>query len=182
MDDDQNWYRQLLGLILLSASRAAVEFITKPGSRAEATEQLKGAFREIDYDAAARAITNAIDTVATTSKGRLSETIDTLRDRSVDAVDEAKVRAEKQLGQKKKGKKMRFVVGLLLGGLIAYFVLDEQRRDALLDRITGASGPIHTTAYNAVDQVSSTVQEAVPPASTPETTTESTGSPDEAAP
>ena len=54
MDTDQNWYRQLLALVLLSASRAAVEFLTNPGARDDAGNQLKGAFAAIDYDALAR--------------------------------------------------------------------------------------------------------------------------------
>lgn len=145
MDSDQNWYRQLLALVLLSASRTAVDFLTNPNSREDTTNQLKSAIAEIDYEAVAGAVANLIDTWAETSKDRLSGTIDTLRDKSLDVVDEAKDRANKQLGQgstKKKGKTMRFLFGLALGGVIAYFVLDEQRRDDLLDRLTGASGPI----------------------------------------
>jgi hypothetical protein len=142
MDQDQNWYRQLAALVLLSASRAAVEFVTNPGSRTDASKQLKSAFAEIDYDQIAKAVTRSIDDLASTSKGRLSETIDTIRDKSQEAVDEARSRAERQLAPKKKGRKMRFLVGLMLGGLIAYFLLDEQRRDDLLDKMTGASGPI----------------------------------------
>jgi hypothetical protein len=157
VDTDQNWYRQLAALVLLSGSRAAVEFITNPGARDDATAQLKGALADIDYDALARAVTRAIDDVASTSKDRLSGTIDTLRDRSIDVVGDAKTRAEKQLGAKKGGKKMRFFFGLLIGGLIAYFIFDEQRRDDLLDKLTGASGPIQQTApsvaYNAADKV-----------------------------
>src|SRR5947209_2720817 len=33
MDNDETWYRQLLALVLLSVSRAAVEFITNPSSK-----------------------------------------------------------------------------------------------------------------------------------------------------
>lgn len=146
MDTDQNWYRQLAALVLLSASRAAVEFITNPDARVDTTGQLKGVLGQIDYDAMAQALANAIEGIADTSKDRLNETIDTLRDRGLDAVDEAKHRAEQQLGQKKGGGgKMRFLFGLLFGAVIAYFVLDEQRRDDLLDRLTGASGPIQST-------------------------------------
>lgn len=145
MDTDQNWYRQLGALVLLSASRAAVEFLTNPSSRQDAQKQLKSSFAEIDYAALANALTTAIDNVASTSKSSLDEAIDSLRDRSVDAVEEAKSRAEDKLGQKKGGRKMRFFFGLLIGGLIAYFVLDEQRRDELLDKLTGASGPIQTS-------------------------------------
>lgn len=140
--DDQNWYRQLAALVLLSASRAAVEFITNPSTRDDAGKQLKDAFASIDYDALARALTQQIDTLAETSKGRLSETIDTLRDSGVDAVEQAKSRAQKTSGQRGGGRKLRFLFGLLFGGVIAYFLIDEQRRDDLLDRLTGASGPI----------------------------------------
>lgn len=158
--DNENWYRQLLALVLLSASRAAVEFITKPESREDAAQQLRSAFAEIDYDAAAKAIVTAIDNLAATSKGRVNEAIDTLRDRSVDAVDEAKAKAEKQLGQKKGGRKLRFFFGLLIGGAIAYFLMDEQRRDDLLDRLTGASGPIQQTTSTVYQQAASTAQDA----------------------
>src|SRR5438105_1521839 len=78
MGDNQNWYRQLLALVLLSASKAAVEYITNPGSREEATKQLRDAFAQIDYDAAAKALTRAIDDAASTSKDRIDEAIDTL--------------------------------------------------------------------------------------------------------
>jgi hypothetical protein len=142
MDSDQNWYRQLAALVLLSASRAAVEFITKPESREDAGKQLKQAFAQIDYDALARALTRQIDTVAESSKDRLADTIDTLRDSSVGAVEQATTKAQKAAGQKKGGRKMRFLFGLLIGGVIAYFLMDEQRRDELLDKMTGASGPI----------------------------------------
>jgi methyl-accepting chemotaxis protein len=160
VDTDQNWYRQLAALVLLSGSRAAVEFITNPGARSDATAQLKGALADIDYDALAGAVTRAIDDVASSSKDRLSGTIDTLRDRSIDVVGDAKTRAEKQLGAKKGGKKMRFFFGLLIGGLIAYFIFDEQRRDDLLDKLTGASGPIQQTVPNVTHQAADTVHHA----------------------
>jgi hypothetical protein len=47
---------------------------------------------------------------------------------------------------------MRFLFAAILGGVIAYFVLDEQRRDDLLDRLTGASGPIQQSAYTPSPQ------------------------------
>lgn len=146
MDPDQNWYRQLAALVLLSASRAAVEFITNPSSREDAGKQLKQAFASIDYDALAQALTRQIDAVADTSKATLADTIDSLRDTSVDAVSQAKAKAKKTSGQKSGGRKLRFLFGLLISGAIAYFFLDEQRRDDLLDRMTGASGPIQQTS------------------------------------
>jgi hypothetical protein len=170
MENDQNWYRQLAALVLLSASRAAVEYITNPGTRADATEQLKGAFREIDYDAVAKAITRAIDDLADNSKSALSGSIDTLRDKGHDAVDEAKTRAEKQLAQKKRGGKLRFLFALTFGAVLAYFLFDEQRRDDILDRLTGASGPIQQNSY-------STFQSSQPstPAPAPSVASEPTG-------
>lgn len=171
MDTEKDWYRQLLALVLLSASKAAVDFITKPGSREAATDQLRNAFQEIDYDAVARAVTRAIDDVAASSKDRLGGTIDTLRDKSVDAVEEVKDRAERQLGGRRRGGKMRLVFTLALGGLIAYFLMDEQRRDDLLDRLTGASGPIQqmtsTTSQQAASATQDTTQEAADAASQP---------------
>jgi hypothetical protein len=95
-------------LVLLSASRAAVEFITKPESREEAGNQLQDAFAQIDFDAAAQAVTQAIDTLASSSKGRLNDTIDTLRDKSFDVVDEAKSRAEDKLAPSKREAKVAF--------------------------------------------------------------------------
>lgn len=167
MNSDQNWYRQLGALALLSASRAAVEFITNPGAPDEAGSKLRDAFRQIDYEAVAKAITRAIDDLAETSKGRLSDTIDSIRDTGVDAVGAAQEKAQSKLGgRKKKGKKMRFLLGLLVGGAIAYFIFDQERRDTLLDRMTGASGPIQPTqsftqqASSAAHQASSTVQHA----------------------
>lgn len=166
MDNDQNWYRQLAALVLLSASRAAVDYINNPTSREDAQKQLRDQFASIDYDAAAKAVTRAIDGFASTSKDRLSDTIDVLRDRSVDAVDEAKTKAEKQLGQKKGGRKFRFLLAALIGGVIAYFILDEQRRDDLLDRLTGASGPIQQSAYTPSPQAYTPPPSPTPPPTT----------------
>lgn len=160
MGDNQNWYRQLLALLLLSSTRAAVEYITNPGSRNEASRQLQEALRQIDYDAAAKALTRAIEDAASASKDRLDTAIDSLRDRGVEAVDEGKKRAEKQVG-KKRGGRLRFVVGLAIGAVIAYFLIDEQRRDDLLDRLTGASGPIESATQSVASQVTNTAQQAV---------------------
>lgn len=168
VDKDQEWYRQLLALVLLSASRAAVEFVTNPNSRVDANKQLRGAFAEIDYGSVADAVTQAIDNLAETSKGRLSDTIDTLRDASVDAVGDAKQKANKQLGKKRKGRKFRFLLGITIGAAIAYFVLDEQRRDDLLDKLTGASGPIQQSAQSYSYQ---------PPPSTPAAGSNTEGQP-----
>lgn len=164
-DDNNNWYRQLLALLLLSMARAAVEYISNPRSRDQAAEQLKEAFRQIDYDAAAKALTSAIDDAASTSKERLNDTIDILRDRGVEAVGEAKSRAEQRAGKKRGGRRVRFLFGLIIGGVIAYFLLDEQRRDDILDRLTGASGPIEQTTQNMASQVTQEVQTRVDQAS-----------------
>ncbi|MBV9282223.1 MAG: hypothetical protein JOZ41_19245 [Chloroflexi bacterium] len=160
MNDDQNWYRQLLALVLVSAARGAVEFIINPRARDQATNQLRDTFQSIDYDAVASALTRAIDDLANASKDRLSGTIDTLRERGHDAVDEARSRAQNQLGQKKGGRKVRFVLGIVFGALVAYFLLDEQRRDDLLDRLTGASGPIQPSAQSVYQQAASSAQQA----------------------
>lgn len=160
MGDNQNWYRQLIALLLLSTAKAAVEYITNPGSRADAAKQMREAFQQIDYDAAAKALTRAIDDAADASKDRLDTAIDALRDKSVEAVDEGKKRAEKQAG-KKSGGKLRFLIGLTIGAVIAYYLMDEQRRDDLLDRLTGASGPIESATQSAATQVTNTAQQAV---------------------
>jgi hypothetical protein len=164
--ENENWSRQLLALTLLSLARAGVEWLTNPRSREEATNQLRENFAQIDYDAVANAITQAIENLADTSKSTVDSAIDTLRDRSVDAVDEAKARAEKQLAPPKKRRRGRFIIGLLIGAAIAYFLMDEQRRDDLLDRLTGASGPIEQTTSTVYNQAASTAQQAadqVPP-------------------
>jgi hypothetical protein len=172
MNNEENWYRQLGALVLLSASRAAVEFITNPGARTDASSHLKDAFREIDYEGVAKAITRAIDDLADNSKSALTDSIDTLREKGHEAVDEAKTRAEKQLAPKKGHGKLKFLFVLTLGSVIAYFILDEQRRDDLLDRLTGASGPVQQSSYttfqssqpapsSAPDGVTATASETV---------------------
>lgn len=161
MNSDQNWYRQLLALILLSTSKAAVEFLTNPGSRQNATDQLKGAFQDIDYNALAGALTTAIDNMANESKDKLNEAIDQIRDTGVQAVEEYKGKAEKQLGAKKSGGKMKWFFAVALGGLLAYFLLDEQRRDDLMDNLTGSSGPIQPQVQNAVTKAEQSGQSAV---------------------
>jgi hypothetical protein len=149
MDNEGNWYRQLGALVLLSASRAAVEYLTNPGARDEAESQLKSAFRDIDYDAVAKAITRAIDDLADNSKSAVGESIDTLRDKGHEAVGQVKTVAEERLAEKKRGGgKLRLMFLLAIGGAIAYFLFDEQRRDDLLDRLTGASGPIQQSNYS----------------------------------
>jgi hypothetical protein len=169
MENEGTWYRQLGALVLLSASRAAVEYLTNPGAREDAQTQLKSAFREIDYDAVAKAITRAIDDLADNSKSAVTESIDTLREKGHDVVDEAKTRAERQLAEKKGGGgKFRLLVLLAIGSVIAYFLFDEQRRDHLLDRLTGASGPIQQNNY-------STFQSATPPAAGSSTTESTSG-------
>jgi hypothetical protein len=165
MGDNQNWYRQLLALLLLSASKAAVEYITNPGSRDDAAKQLREAFQQIDYDAAAKALTRAIDDAANTSKVKLDTAIDQLRDRGVDAVSDAKDRAERQAG-KKRGGRGRLFFGLLLGAVIAYFLFDEQRRDALLDRLTGASGPIEQNVQSMAQPITNQAQQTASQATT----------------
>lgn len=157
--DNDNRYRQLLSLILLSTARGAVEYLTNPDSREDAGNQLKSAFAEIDYDAAAKAVVSAIDSLADTSKERLADTIDILRDRSVDVVDDAKSKVQKQSGQKSGGR-LPLLFAVVIGGLLAYFLFDEQRRDDLLDRITGASGPIEQNAQSVYQQASSAAQQA----------------------
>lgn len=160
MNTDQNWYRQLMALVLLSASKAAVEFITNPDAREEGTDQLRSAFASIDYDAVAEQLTQAIDNFASASKSGVNEAIDSLRDRGVEAVDTAKTKAEKQLGQKRGGSKLKFFFGLLLGAVVGYVLLNEQRRDELLDRLTGASGPIEQSVQTAAPAVTSMAQQA----------------------
>jgi len=175
LDTNQNWYRQMLALVLLSASKAAVEFLTNPSSRDEAVGQLRGAFAEIDYDSLASALTRAINEAADNSKGVVNEAIDTLRERGVEAVDDAKSRAEKQLAPKKSHTGMKLFFGLIFGAVLGYFLLDEQRRDELLDRLTGASGPIQQTAQSFGQQSSSTTGQAPPTAA--DTTTTPTENP-----
>jgi cell division septation protein DedD len=173
MTNEENWYRQLGALVLLSGSRAAVEFITNPGARSDASNQLKDAFREIDYEGVAKAITRAIDDLADNSKSALTDSIDTLRDKGHEAVDEAKTRAEKQLAQKKGHGKLKFLFLLTIAGVVAYFLFDEQRRDDLLDRMTGASGPVQQSSYTTFQS-----SQATPAAGTSATETPAAGAPE----
>jgi len=160
LDTNQNWYRQMLALILLSASKAAVEFLTNPSSRSEAVDQLRNAFGEIDYDSLAKAMTRAINEAADTSKDALNDAIDNLRARGVEAVDDAKNRAEKQLVPKRGGGKGKLIFGLLIGAIVGYFLFDQEKRDQLLDRLTGASGPIQSTTQSFGQQAASTYNQA----------------------
>lgn len=53
----------------------------------------------------------------------------------------------------------RFTLGLLVGVVITYFLMDEQRRDDLLGRLAGAGTPTEQTTSTGYNQVASAEEE-----------------------
>jgi hypothetical protein len=54
----------------------------------------------------------------------------------------------------------RFVSGLAIGAVLGYLLLDQQRRGDLLDRLTGAPGPIQQTTQSVYQQETYTAHRA----------------------
>ena len=142
MGDDREWQKQLMSAALMAAAKTAVQYITNPGSRDEAMNDVKSKLAEVDYPSAARAVSEVIDRVAESAKAALNEAIDSLRENAEDAVELAAEKAQEQLGPSPRRGKGRMFFGILLGIALGFVLLNEDRRNQLMDKLTGASGPI----------------------------------------
>ncbi|HZT96702.1 MAG TPA: hypothetical protein VFB34_07675 [Chloroflexota bacterium] len=145
MSDENEWRRQLLGAVLAAAARTAVEYATNPKARDESVEEMKSKLADIDYNALAKVLSRSIDQMASAAKAALNEAIDNIQDTAEEAVEAAAEKAQSQLGSKKRGGKGKLFLGLLLGVVAGFFLLNEDRRNQLMDKLTGASGPIDNT-------------------------------------
>ena len=150
MGDDKEWQKQLMNAALMAAVRTAIQYITNPDSREETVSDVKSKLAEVDYTAAARAVSDVIDRLADSSKSALNEAIDSIRENAEDAVEAAAEKAQEQLGTPKKRGRGRLFFGILLGIGLGFVLLNEDRRNQLLDKVTGASGPIDSSQWSTV--------------------------------
>ena len=151
MGSEKDWQKQLLNAALMAASRSAIQYMTNPNSRKEAVEDVKSSLAEVDYSAAARAVSQAIDRLAETSKVALNDAIDAIRENAEEVVEAAAEKAQTQLGvpQKKRGRG-KLLWGIILGAVIGFILLNEDRRNQLMDKFTGASGPIDGSQWATI--------------------------------
>src|SRR5579862_2093397 len=104
MGDDREWQKQLAAAALMAAVRTAVQYITNPESRDVVMDDVKSKLSEVDYGAAAKAVSEVIDRVADSAKVAINEAIDSIRENAEDAVEMAAEKAQEQLGSRKRGK------------------------------------------------------------------------------
>lgn len=162
MGDDKDWQKQLMTAALMAAARTAVQYVTNPNSRDEAVEDVKSRLAEVDYSSAAKAVSVVIDRVAESAKAALNEAIDSIRENAEDAVEAAAEKAQEQLGSPRKRGKGRMFFGILLGIALGFVLLNEERRNMVMDKLTGASGPIDGSQWSTVaTNVQSTASHAV---------------------
>lgn len=148
MGDDKDWQKQLLSTALMAAVRTAIDYATNPDARDETVNDVKARLAEVDYSAAARAVSGAIDQLAESSKSALNQAIDSIRANAEDAVEAAAEKAQEQLGARKKRGRGKLFFGILVGIVLGFVILNEDRRNQLMDKLTGANGPIDTSAWN----------------------------------
>lgn len=166
MGDERDWQKQLMTAALMAAARTAVQYVTNPNGREEAMHDVKSRLAEVDYGAAGRAVSEIIDRVAESAKSALNEAIDSIRENAEEAVEAAAERAQEQLGSPRKRGKGRMLFGVLLGIALGFILLNEDRRNQLMDKVTGASGPIDASEWSTVaaSQPESSPSPAPPPA------------------
>jgi hypothetical protein len=158
--ESKDWQNQLLGTALMAAARTAVEYVTNPDAREETAKDVRERLSEVDYGAVAKALSRAIDQFADNSKKAVNEAIDSLRANAEDAVEAAAERAQEQLGQKRRGRG-RLFFGLMLGIGIAYLIFNEERRNQLMDKVSGATG---STSPSSSSNWTSSTSSYQPPA------------------
>lgn len=150
MGDSKDWQTQLLGAALMAATRTAIDYATNPDARDQTAKDMRSRLAEVDYTAAAKALSKAIDQFAENSKSALNEAIDSLRENAEDAVEAAAEKAQEQLGSAKRGRG-RMILGLLLGLTIGFMLLNEERRNQIMDKLTGATGSIDSGQWTTTD-------------------------------
>lgn len=148
MSNKDEWQRQLLGAALFAMARTAVEYLTNPGAREETANDVRARLAEVDYDAVGRTVTRVMDQLASAGKSAINEAIDSWHASADQAVEAAAGRAQEQLGKRRGGGKFKLFLGFLIGAALAYALLNEDRRNQIMDRITGASGPVQTQSWN----------------------------------
>jgi len=150
MGDDKDWQKQLLGAALMAAARTAIQYVTNPETRDETVNEVKSRLADVDYTAAARAVSDVIDRLAETSKEALNEAIDSIRLNAADAVEAAAEKAQEQLGAPRKRRRGRLFLGIMLGMALGFVLLNEDRRNRLMDKLTGASGPVDSSQWSTI--------------------------------
>src|SRR5579872_4542159 len=150
MGEDKDWQEQLISAVLMAATKSAIQYVTNPDSREEAMDGVKERLAAVDYGEAAKAVSDVIDRVADSAKAALNEAIDSIRANAEDAVEAAAEKAQEQLGGSRKRGKGRMFFGILLGIVLGFVLLNEERRNQLMDKLTGASGPIDGSQWSTV--------------------------------
>jgi hypothetical protein len=171
MGDDKEWQRQLLSAALTAGMRTLLEYIRNPDSRDETVSDMKAKLAEVDYTQAAKAVSDVIDRLADSSKLAVSSAIDNIRANAEDAVEAAAEKAQEQLGSNKKSGRGRLLFGILLGIALGFVLLNEDRRNQIMDKLTGASGPIDSSQWETVPNAASVEN---PTTSVPPTVSETT--------
>jgi hypothetical protein len=143
--NEKDWLRQLLDAALIAGTRTAVEYLTNPKAREQTMHDVLARLSEVDYDAAAHTITRGIDQLAVAAKDAINRAIDSLRQSADEAVEAAAERAQEQLGQRKGSGKVKLLFAILAGVGLGFVLLSEDRRNQLMDWLTGASGPVQST-------------------------------------
>jgi hypothetical protein len=179
MGAEKDWQKQLVNAAVMAAARTAIQYITNPNSRDEAVEDVRSRLAEVDYSAVGRAVSIGIDRLADNAKVALNEAIDSIRENAEEAVAAAAERAQDQLGSKRKHGRGRLFFGILLGIGLGFILLNEDRRNQLIDRVTGASGPIDSSQWSTVTSNSRPATAESPvPAPAPVTAPESVSAPE----
>ncbi len=145
MSQEKDWQRQLVGAVLAAAARTAVEYATNPNARDETVDEMKSKLAKVDYGALAKVLSRAIDQLSLATKNALNEAIDNIQSSAEEAVEAAAEKAQEQLGSSKRRGKGKLFVGIMLGAVAGFFLLNEDRRNQIMDKLTGASGPIDST-------------------------------------
>jgi hypothetical protein len=151
MGDEKDWQKQLMTAALAAATKAAMQYITNPEARDGAMDDVKAKLAEVDYGSAAKAVSEVIDRMADGAKSAVADAIDSLRENAEVAVEAAAEKAQEKVGvpARKRGRGRMFL-GILLGIALGFILLNEERRNMLMDKVSGASGPSDAGLWSTV--------------------------------